>query len=116
MRKRLVGVRHAMRIFLLLHRVTAIVGRVEQLGSQTIRHRFLAPATCKLYDPANRQSAPTFLMNFNRNLVSGSSYATRFNFDRWPNVFDCSLENLQGLLAGLLTNLNEGGVKGALCQ
>src|ERR1700741_5477947 len=44
MRKRLVRVRHAVRVFLLLHRVTAVVCGIENFGRQPIRHRLFTGA------------------------------------------------------------------------
>src|SRR6185295_11879567 len=57
MRKRLVGVRHAMRIFLFLYRVAAVIGRIENLAGQPVSHRFFAATARIRNNPANRQSA-----------------------------------------------------------
>src|ERR1041385_494496 len=105
MRKRLVRIRHAVRVFLLLHRVAAVVCRVENLGCQTIGHRLLAAAACVRDDPANCQGTAPFLVNFDRNLISRTANSSRFHFNRGLDVVDGALENLQWLFAGLVANL-----------
>src|SRR4030095_8734548 len=53
MRKCLVRIRHAVRVFFLLHCVAAIVGGVENLGCEAIGHR-LFTATSRIRDnPTN---------------------------------------------------------------
>src|SRR6185295_9885724 len=46
MRKRFVGVRHTVRIFLLLNSVAAIICRVEDFRCETVGHRLLAASSC----------------------------------------------------------------------
>jgi len=116
MRECFVGIRHAMRIFLLLDRVAAIVRRVKQLSRETIGHRFLTSAASELNYPANCERAAPLLMYLNRDLVCGSSYTARFHFDSWPNVFDRALENFERFFAGLLAYLSQSIVKGSLGQ
>src|SRR6266851_9572286 len=101
MRERLVRVSHAMGVVFLLNGVAAVVRRVEQLGRQPVSHRFLsAPARIR-DNPADRQRAASLLMNFDRNLIGGSSYAPRFHFYGWAHVLDSLLENLEWLFPGL---------------
>src|SRR5215208_4764127 len=69
MRKRFVGVRHAVRVFLLLDRISAVVCRVENFSRQTIGHRLLTTAACVRDDPANCQGAAPLLVYFNRHLI-----------------------------------------------
>ena len=64
MRKRLVGIGHAMRVFLLLYRVTAIVRRVENLSRETIGHRLFAASARIVNNPANRQCTAALLVDF----------------------------------------------------
>src|SRR5213593_4622146 len=115
MRKRLVGIRHAMRVFLLLYCIATIVGGVKQLTSQPIGHSFFAASARVRDDPANGQSAAALLVNLNRHLISRAAHATRFDFHRWPHVFDRSLENFQRFFAGLFTNLAQRIVKDIFC-
>ena len=92
MSKCLIGIRHPMRIFLLLYGVAAVIGRLEQFRRQPIGHRFFSPTAGVGYDPANRQGTAPFLVNFNRNLIGGSSDTTRLNFDGGPDIIDRALE------------------------
>src|SRR5260221_11605670 len=103
-----------MRIVFLLDRVAAIVRRIEQLSRQSVSHRFLAPSPRKRDDPANRQRATSLLMNFDRNLIGGSSYSPRFHFHVRADVLDSLLENLERLFPGLLTNLQQRIIKSLL--
>src|SRR5438105_15590032 len=94
-----------MRIFLLLYCIAAIVGGVKQLAGQPIGHSFFATSSRVRNDPANSQSAAALLVNFDRNLISRAAHPPRFDFDRWPHVFDRSLEDFQLFFPGLFTNL-----------
>src|SRR5229473_1790036 len=114
MRECLVRIGHAMRVVLLLHRVAAIVGRVEQLSGETIGHRFLAaPARIRNY-PTNSECATSLLMNFDRNLIGGSSYAPRLHFHGGTHVLDGFLKNFERLFTGLFANLSQSVVKSLL--
>ena len=104
MRKRLVGIRHSVRIFLLLDGVSAVVRCIKNLRRQAIGHRLLA-ATARIgNDPTNRQRAASFLVNFDRHLISRTAHSSRLNFNGWLDVVDSALENLERLFAGLLAN------------
>src|ERR1039458_7802395 len=53
MRERLVGLGHAMHIFLLLHRRAAPIGGVQQFGGQLLHHALLAARAAKSHQPAD---------------------------------------------------------------
>src|SRR5689334_17267226 len=114
MRESFISVRHAMRVVFLLHGIAAIVGGVENLGREPIRHRFFTAPARVGDNPANSQGTAPLLMNFNRNLVSRTTNAPRFNFDRRLHVVDGAFENLQRLLARLVADLAHGVVENAL--
>src|SRR5712692_7614602 len=103
-----------MSIVFLLDRVAAIVRRIEQLSRQPVSHRFLAAPARKRDDPANRQRTAPLLMNFDRDLIGGSSYAPRFHFHVRAHVLDSLLENFERLFAGLVANLPQRIVKSFL--
>src|SRR5258705_3669200 len=105
MRKRLVGIRHAMRIFLFLYRVAAVIGRVKNLAGEPVSHRFFAATARVRNNPADRQGAAPFLMHLYRHLIRGTANPSRLNFDGRLHVIDCAFENLQRSLAGLLADL-----------
>src|SRR5438552_12648967 len=54
-RECLVGVRHAVRVFLLLDGVALALGRGDHFGSQLLRHRLLAPIARIQDQPAHRK-------------------------------------------------------------
>src|ERR1051326_8760499 len=114
MRERFVRVRHTMCVVFLLHRVAAIVGGIENLGRETIRHRFFTAPTRVGNNPTNSQGTAPLLVNFNWNLVRRTTNAPRLNFDRGFHVVDGAFENLQWLLTGLVADLLHGIVKDAL--
>src|SRR6266566_2645999 len=108
MRERFIRISHAMRIFFLLYGVAAIVRRVQQFCREPISHCFFATSAGIENNPADCEGAAAFLMNFNRNLIGGSSYAARLHFDSWSDVFNRPFEKLQRFVAGLFANLTQG--------
>src|SRR6266545_1882835 len=70
MRKRLVSVRHAMRVFLLLHRIAAIVCCVENLTGEPINHRLFAASARIRHNPTDCQGAAPFLVDLDWHLIS----------------------------------------------
>src|SRR3546814_3369485 len=54
-RERLVGFRHAVRLFTLLDRAAAVLGGVEQLAGQLARPGVLAALARRVAQPAHRQ-------------------------------------------------------------
>src|SRR6185503_8743150 len=114
MREGFVSVRHAVRVFLLLHRIAAVVRRVENLSRQAIGHRLFTAAAGVGDDPANCQGTAPFLVYFDRHLISRTADASRLHFDRGLHVIDRAFENFQRLFARLVANLPHGIVENAL--
>src|SRR5689334_11084280 len=54
-RERLVGFRHLVRVVALLHRVSTVLRRVDQLGRQALAHRLFAAAARVRDQPAHGQ-------------------------------------------------------------
>src|ERR1044072_3332246 len=75
MRKRLVSVCHAMRVFFLLHGVSAVVSSVKDFGRQTIRHRFFASSSRIGNNPPDSKRTASFLVNFDWYLISRTTNA-----------------------------------------
>src|SRR5262245_49154855 len=98
-REGFIRVRHAVRIFLLLHCVTAVVCRVENLCRETISHRLFTTAAGIGDDPANCQGTASFLVYFDRHLIRRTADASRLYFDRGLHVVNRPLENFQRLFA-----------------
>src|SRR6202171_2299053 len=114
MRERLVRLRHAVHIFLLLHRPAARIRRIDQLIRQLVHHRLARALPRILQQPANRQRLPAERVHFHRNLVVRAAHAPRLHFQQRLHVFDGLLENFQGIVVGLLRHLIHRAVKHAL--
>src|SRR6185503_3564147 len=114
MRERFVSVCHAVRVFLLLHRITAIVRGVENFSRQTIRHRLFTAAAGVGDDPANCQGTAPFLVYFDRHLISRTANASRLHFNRGLHVINRPFENFQRLFARLVADLAHSIVENAL--
>src|ERR1700730_731114 len=63
-RKRLVGFRHAMHVFLLLHRAAACVGGIHQLLCQLVSHGLARARARVKQQPANRKRLPAEWIHF----------------------------------------------------
>src|SRR5258707_2239757 len=113
-RERLVRFRHAVYVFLLLHRSAARIRCVDQLIRKLVHHRFARPLPRILQQPANRQRLPPERIHFHRNLVVRAAHAPRFHFQQRLHILDGLLENLQRIVVGLLRHLIHRAVKHAL--
>src|SRR6266481_382003 len=69
MRERLVGLRHLVRVFSLLHRRASVARGVEQLGGQFIRHAPLGPPAGGPDDPPHGQRRPPVRAHLDRHLI-----------------------------------------------
>src|SRR5882762_1111604 len=98
MRECLVRFRHAVHVFLLLHRPAARIGRINQLIRELVHHRLARALPRILQQPANRQRLP----------------AERLHFQQRLHVLDGLLENFQRIVVGLLRHLIHRAVKHAL--
>src|SRR6267154_3340300 len=114
MRERLVRFRHAMHVFLLLHRSAARVCRVNQLVRELVHHGLTRAFPRILQQPANCERLPAERIHFHRNLVVRAANATRLHFQQRLHVLDGFLENLQRVVVGLLRYLIHRAVKHTL--
>src|SRR5713226_7829426 len=111
MRECLVRFRHAVHVFLLLHRPAARIRRVNQLIRQLVHHGLTRALPRILQQPANRQRLPAERIHFHRNLVVRAAHAPRLHFQQRLYVLDGFLENLQGIVVGFLRHLIHRAVK-----
>ncbi len=98
MRESLVRFRHAVRVFLFLDRISAIVRGVYQFSSQLFFHGLLAPASRVSQNPANRQRCSPGRVDFYRHLIGRTANAAGFDFQNGLDVFDSFLEELQRIV------------------
>src|SRR5215475_1947082 len=73
----LVGLRHAMRVFALLHRLAALVRGVDDLVGELLEHALAAAATRVLFDPAHGERRGALGPHLDRDLIGGAADAAR---------------------------------------
>src|SRR6266705_437743 len=76
----LVALRHAVHVFLFLHRPATRIGGVNQLIREFVGHRLARPFSRILQQPANRQRLPPKRVHFHWNLVVRAAHAPRLHF------------------------------------
>src|SRR5882724_2069096 len=107
MRERLVRFRHAVHIFFLLDGGALAVGGVEQFVRQLVDHSFFATTARIGHDPADRERCAAVGTNFNRHLVVRTTDTPGLHFQQRLGIFNCFLEQLQGLVAALFLELRK---------
>src|SRR2546426_10469909 len=98
MRERLVGLRHLVRVFSLLHCGAAVAGGVEQLAGELLGHAALASTPGGADDPPHRQRGAPVGTHFDRHLVRRAADPPRLDLDRGLSVVDRGLEHLERVL------------------
>src|SRR5712671_8145437 len=88
MRKRPVGLGHAVRILALLDGVSPAVGRVEQFGREPLGHCLFVALARGRDDPADAERLPTRRANLDRHLVGRAADAPGAYLDRRHDVFE----------------------------
>ena len=95
MREGAVRFRHAVRVLALLHRVAAVVRRVEQFTRQARRHGVLAAVAGRSDQPADGECLGAFEADFDRDLVGRTTDAARTHFDVRLHVVQRIVEHAQ---------------------
>src|SRR5665213_1440021 len=98
MRKRLVRIRHAVRIVLLLHAIPFTLARRNHLSRQLLRHALLAALTRILHEPSHPQRRPTLGPHFHRHLVRRPTHSATLHLDHRLDVLQRSLEHVHARL------------------
>src|SRR5713101_10072507 len=75
MRKRPVGLGHAVRVLALLDGISPAVGCIEQLGREPLRHRLFIALARGRDDPADAERLTAHGANLDRHLVGGAADA-----------------------------------------
>src|ERR1700693_2077910 len=99
-RERLVGLRHLVSVFALLHGRPAVVGRVQQLAREPLRHALLRATPRGPDQPAHAERRPPIRAYLDRHLVGRAAYATRLDLHRRLAVVHGRLEELERVLLG----------------
>src|SRR5450756_2403763 len=93
MGERLVGFGHPVRVFALLHRAAAQVGRIHQLVGELLFHRLAVAARAGVADePADAERQAAIRVDLDRHLVIGATHAPRLHFETRLDVVDRLLE------------------------
>src|SRR5690606_20186047 len=98
-RKSLVGLRHAVGVFLLLHRTALAVGRVQQLIGEPLGHGLVLALPRVLDDPAQGQRRPALRAHLDGHLIRGATHPTGTNLKHRHHVLKRPLQNVQRILA-----------------
>jgi hypothetical protein len=93
----LVGLGHLVRVFLLLHRVAAVVRGVHDLAGELLHHGLLATIAAVLDDPAHREGHAAVLTDFDGNLVGRATDAAALHLEHGLDVVEGALEDLERL-------------------
>src|SRR5436305_13307845 len=88
----LIGFRHAVRVFLLLDGIAAIVRSVDQFARKFLFHRLLASSSRIGQQPADAQRSPAISADFNGHLVCGTANTSAFDFKDRLDVLNGLLE------------------------
>src|SRR5688572_30539681 len=114
MREGLVGLRHTVGVFALLHRGAAVVGRVQQLGTEAVGHGLLRTAAGGLDDPADRQRLSALRADLDRHLVGRAADAAGAHLEVRLHIVQGIVEGLHRVGLRLLLDLSQGAVDNGL--
>src|SRR5438045_9801466 len=78
--KCLVGFRHPVGVFTPLHRCSLVVGGVQQLAGQPLRHRPPAAPPRRRNQPPDPKALPPVRTHFYRHLIGRAAHAPPSNF------------------------------------
>src|SRR5690554_2667011 len=91
----LVGLGHAVGLFALLDRATAVLGRIDQLAGELARHAVLAALAGGVDQPAHRQRHAAGGAHLDRDLVGRAADAAGLHLDRRRDVAQRLLDDFQ---------------------
>src|SRR5262245_39857845 len=80
-REGLVGLRHLVRVFALLHGLAALVGRVDQLVGELVAHALAFARACRVDQPAHRERGRALGPHLDGHLVRRPAHTTRLHLD-----------------------------------
>src|SRR3954470_3884807 len=114
MGERLVGLGHAVGVFLLLDGGAAVLRGVQELAREAGAHRLLAAPHGAVDDPAHRQRQLAGGAHLDGHLIGGAADAPGLHLDRGLDVLDRLLEHLHRIVVGLRPDGLQGVVQDAL--
>src|SRR5579859_6883546 len=96
-----------MGFFLSLHGATRVLGRVEDLERELLRHAPAATLPGEPNDPAPGEREPPVGPDLDGHLVGGATDAPRLYLEQGRGVAEGRLEDLEGLLLRLLARTRQ---------
>src|SRR5438876_3941468 len=96
-RERLVGLRHLVSVFALLDGRPAVVGRVQQLTGEPLRHALLRAAPRGPDQPAHAEGRPPVGSHLDRHLVCRVAHPSRPDLHCRLALFPCRLVKVERL-------------------
>src|SRR4029077_5175663 len=100
--KGLIGLGHAVNVFLLLYGCAATISGVQQLIAQLVDHALFAASAGVGNQPADGQGSTPVGIHFHRHLIIRATHAASLHFEQWLGVLDCFFEELQSFVSALL--------------
>ncbi len=96
-REGLVGLCHTVHVFTLLDCCALAFSGIQQLASQAQSHGLLATLAGEVHQPTHGQGITTGRTDFDRNLVSRTTYAAGLHFDQRSDGIESFFEGFQGI-------------------
>src|SRR4051794_7633913 len=105
MAERAVRLRHAVRVFPLLHRIAAVLRSIHELAGKARRHGFFRPGASRRDQPANGERLSALRTNLDRDLVGRTADAAAADLDARLHIVERIVEHADrlALQAGLHT-------------
>src|SRR5215217_2325360 len=113
-RERLVCVGHAVRVFLLLHRIALALRRRDHFGGQLLGHRLLVAVARVADQPAHRQRRAALRTHLHRYLIGRATDAAALHLDDRLQVRQRLLEDVHARLARAVLHEVHRGVEDPL--
>src|SRR5258708_16145996 len=113
-REGLVRIRHAVRVFLLLHCIALALRRRDDLGRQLLGHRLLVALAAVENQPAHCQRRAALRTHFDGHLIGGAADAAALDLDHRLQVGEGLLEDVHTGLARARLDEIHGGVEDPL--
>src|SRR5450756_1572848 len=112
-RERLVGLGHLVHVLATLHGRAQAVAGVEDLVHQPLGHRLLTTSPRVVDEPAQGERRLADRTDLDRDLVRRATDATRADLERRADVLERTLQDDDGVSAGLVTRTLESAVHDA---
>src|SRR6478735_173383 len=113
-RERLVRVRHAVRVLILLHRIAYALRRRDHFGGQLLGHRLLVAVARVADQPTHRERRAALRTHLDRHLVRRTADAAALHLDDRLQVRQRLLEDVHARLARTVLDEIHRGVEDPL--